>query len=170
MKKRILAGAVSVLLLATVLVGCGKAKEPKVQDPEVVTQDTTAPVAENTEPVTEPEETIPDGCVAVDTAYGRLLYQDQWIEFMQTEQTSQADNLIVLFYTEINNVRYELFELTIGSGDGYAAGQLTDRDGTVRDVFARMIELEETDVLSDSEQNRLFAMQEDINFIVENLE
>lgn len=169
MKKRILAGAVSLLLLAAVLVGCGKAKEPEVKDPETVVEDTTVPVAEDTEPTTEPEETVPDGCVAVDTVYGKLLYQDQWIEFMKTEQTNQGDNLIVLFYTDINNVRYELFELTIGSGDGATGGQLTDKDGTVRDVFVRMMELAETDTLSDSEQNRLYAMQEEINFIVENL-
>ena len=57
----------------------------------------------------------------------------------------------------------------IGDFEGGPVGQLTDTDGVKHNVF---ITMEEIDVsgLTEGEQNRLFAMQKEINFIIENLE
>lgn len=173
MKKHILAAIAVVLIFALALAGCGKTQQPEVTAPvaeATPTEDPTETTAA-TEPSTEPEETEPQpkDCVVVQTPFGNLQYQDQWIEFMRTDVTDDGNTVTVIFYSEINSVRYELFGLIIGEGDGGLAGQITGPDGVARNVYVRMLELGETDTLSDGEQNRLFAMQEEINYVIDNL-
>lgn len=127
----------------------------------------TQPAETQAPPV--PQPTVPQNCIVVSTAFGNLQYQDQWIEFMRVEQHAEGDNLRVAFSAEINNVRYGLFDLLIGDMDGTPVGKLTDAEGVQRNVYIHMMEIVETSALTESEQNRLFAMQEDINYIIENL-
>ena len=59
--------------------------------------------------------------------------------------------------------------MTIGEGDGSKIGELTDGAGTKRDVYVQLEEIQEDPNLNDGEQNRLFAMQEDLNYLIDNL-
>ena len=172
MRKCILAAIATVLIFALAFAGCGKTQQPEVTVPptesapvEAVPESTAAP-----EVTIETEPTIPENCVIVDTPYGDLQFQDQWAEFMRVDWNQDGNTVTAVFYTEINSVRYDLFSLIIGEGDGGQAGQITGPDGVVRNVYVRMMELGETDTLSDGEQNRLFAMQEEINYVIDNLE
>lgn len=139
-----------------------------MEDAETVGQVEETKPAEPQTPIV-PQPTVPQNCIVVSTAFGNLQYQDQWIEFMRVEQHAEGDNLRVTFYAEINSVRYGLFELLIGDEDGTPAGQITDSEGVRRNVYIHMMEIVETSALTDAEQNRLFAMQEDINYIIENM-
>ena len=47
--------------------------------------------------------------------------------------------------------------------------QLTDSEGTVRGVSVNFLELGEYPELAEDQQNQLYAMQEDINFVMENI-
>lgn len=134
------------------------------------TQDETEPteIPEETEPTEIPEETVYGG-VTVRTKFGNLYYQDQWSDFMRVAQIETDSGLVVLFQAEFDDVYYPLFRLIIGSGEGDPVGQLTDANGVARDVFVIMEEIDDLSELTEGEQNRLFAMQEDINFIIENL-
>lgn len=133
---------------------------------EAPTKPAEAPTEAPTEVPTEPD----DGRVRVHTKYGKLYYQDQWADFMRTVQTEEGKNLVVSFVAEFDGVKYPLFHLTIGEYDGDPIGQLTDAQGVKRNVFVTMEEIGELSQLTEGEQNRLFAMQEEINFIIENLE
>lgn len=169
MRRRVLVCAVSILMLAAVLTGCGS-KPEQVESTAVTEAQTQATEAEETTIATEAvQETVPPDCVVVSTPYGNLQYQDQWMEFMSVDQVRNGDDLVVTFSALINDVKYPLFELTIGAGDGNAAGQITDANGVRRDVYVHMMEIVDTAALTDSEQNRIFAMQEDINYVIENL-
>ena len=88
---------------------------------------------------------------------------------METEQNVTDDAVEVSFYAQINDMNYTLFYVTIGPGEGTCVGELTGPDGVKREVFVRSNEMEEVPELSESERNRLYAMQEDINYIIENL-
>lgn len=172
-----------VLLLVAALSGCGggTAQDPQAgttapPQTEGVVADTgdavQAPAEtqpEQTQAPTVPQPTVPQNCVVVSTPYGNFQYQDQWIEFMRVEQHAEGSNLRVTFYAEINSVRYGLFELLIGEMEGNPVGKVTDAEGAQRNVYVRMMEIEPSAALTDAEQNRLYAMQEDINYIIENM-
>ena len=115
------------------------------------------------------DEFVDPNVVMVNTPYGKLYYQEQWIEFMKVEQVTEDGLLYAHFIAEINGANYPLFTLLIGVTDGDASTQLTDADGVQRNVYVQIEEIVNVDGLSDEEQNRLYAMQEEINFVIQNI-
>lgn len=183
MRKRIYAGVLCALLLA----GCGAGGTETTPTTETPTQaevlETTVPtevtpevqettaVVETTAPVetTIPTEAVDPNAIVVSTQYGNLQYQDQWREFMVTEESMDGENLTISFRAEINDIQYDLFALTIGVVDDVPVGEITGPDGVKRNVYITLTEIMESDALTEGEQNRLYAMQEDINYVIENL-
>lgn len=106
----------------------------------------------------------------IETDYGNLYFPDQWQEFLITEQAEVDDTVAVSFSAKINDKEYSLFTITIGGEEDNPAGTLTASDGTQRNVYVQIEELAADDALSESEQNRLYAMQEDINYLLDSLE
>ena len=47
---------------------------------------------------------------------------------------------------------------------------MTDNGGTKRTVYMQVYELEGDSELTATEQNRLYAMQEDLNYLIDHLE
>lgn len=164
-KRQWIAGTLSGLLLTAMLTGCG-AGEAGTAQPTGADAVPTLPADVQVAP---PAETEGLPYVQVSTPYGDLYYQDQWEEYMVTEQEDTGDGVKVTFSACINGMTYPLFYVTIGSGEGALVGELTGPDGAKREVYVRSNEMEEISELSDSERNRLYAMQEDINYIIENL-
>lgn len=107
--------------------------------------------------------------IIISTQYGDLYYPDQWTECVQIDQSTAGNALVVSFAAQINDVQYPLFKVTIGEGDGSKIGELTDSAGTKRDVYLQLEEIQEDPNLNDGEQNRLYAMQEDLNYLIDNL-
>ena len=107
--------------------------------------------------------------IIISTQYGDLYYPDQWTECVQIDQSTAGNALVVSFAAQINDVQYPLFKVTIGEGDGSKIGELTDSAGTKRDVYLQLEEIQEDPNLNDGEQNRLYAMQEDLNYMIDNL-
>ena len=167
MKTRVLAGVMSILTLGMLLAGCGGQKEAPQETQEAVV--TEAAALPETTAATEVQETVPPNCVIVSTPYGNLQYQDQWHEFMYVEQVQDGENIVVTFSAKFENGQYPLFALTIGSLGEEPATYITDAAGVQRGVYVRMMEIVESDALSDAEQNRVYAMQEDINYVMENI-
>ena len=166
MKIRILAGVVSVLTLGMLLAGCGGQKEAPTDTTEAVVTEAAIETTAATEAV---QETVPPNCVIVSTPYGNLQYQDQWHEFMYVEQVQDGENVVVTFSAKFENGQYPLFALTIGSMGEEPAAMITDAAGVQRGVYVQMMEILESDTLTDTEQNRVYAMQEDINYVIENI-
>lgn len=108
--------------------------------------------------------------VTIETQYGNLYYQSCWNSFMQVEQEVNENSIIVTFQAEFHNVIYPLFQVTIGEAEGSPVGTLIDQSGTRRDVYIQLMKLEGVSALTIDEQNRLYAMQEEINYVIENLE
>lgn len=120
---------------------------------------------------TEPEEQvieIPDHIV-VNTPYGYMQYRDQWAEFMRTEQQTEGDTVSVFFTAVINEVEYALFTVTVGGDNGEPICRMTDAAGVERNVYVYVEEIVSISALTEGEQDRLYAMQEEINYIIENI-
>lgn len=156
----------SLVLLLTAFAGCGNQGEVELTDPSTETTEQTEAAPDETQEEQIPEDT---NVVVVSTPYGELRYQEQWVEFMKTKQEMEGDILYVTFAAEFNGLEYELFELVIGEDGEDPVTQITDAEGTKRNVNVNFTELVEYPELAEDEQNRLYAMQEDINFVVENI-
>lgn len=185
--KRCVLILMSVLLLIAALAGCGRTEEtetteasmtettstPEVKEEEHARPDETLKAEESPEEVPEKtpqtQEPVDPNVVVVSTACGNLYYQEQWSEYMKTEQTQEGETLTVTFLAEFNGIGYPLFSIVIGTGEGEPMAQLTDANGAMRDVFVIVEELEEHPELTEDEQNCLYAMQEEINYVVENI-
>lgn len=161
MKKiRIAAVLISVLAAAGMFAGCD----------EQIYQTLTPQQTYQTEQTEQTQQTQLDpNMVVVSTPYGDLYYQEQWEGYMKTEQVIEGSSVKVCFTAQVGDGNYPLFEVTIGEGEGDAVGQLTDSDGKKRNVYVSVEESIEHAELTDEQQRRLYAMQEDINFVIENL-
>lgn len=108
--------------------------------------------------------------MTIQTGYGDLFFPAQWREFLVTDQTEgDNDTIEVSFSAKINGKTYSLFTITIGGDEDTPAGTLTSSDGTQRNVYVQIEEIQESNLLDESEQNRLYAMQEDINYLLDSL-
>lgn len=116
----------------------------------------------------EEQEELPEN-VTVSTEYGEIYYQYEWINYMKIDQTQDGDTITVAFSADIDGATYPLFQLKIGSDEEEVHGQLTDSKGNQRNVYVSMNELIMPEGLSEGEQNRLYAMQEEINYILQNM-
>ena len=164
--KKIAVVAAVILLVLLVVLCVIFAQE---RESNYTTSPTTQSPTQPTGTTSGNTENVPEYSVCVSTAYGRLFYQDQWIDFMQVEQSQEGDVITVVFQGSVNEQKYKLFTLTIGAQSGSPIGTITDDSGVTRNVCAQMHELGDLSGLSEGEKNRLYAMQEDINFVIANL-
>lgn len=156
MKKRNIA-LLALLALVLLLVACGNQGESSGE-----AMDTTTIAQHN-----RPEGT---DYIVVETLYGELYYQAQWDELLLVEQKKEDDILRVNFTAMIRKEKYLLFSLSIGEKVEANIGYIVDAQGRRRGVSAEVYSISENNTLSDSEANRLYAMQEEINFIMQYLQ
>lgn len=129
--------------------------------------DTDIDPTDNTRASTVSED---DKLFAVETEYGAVMYPEIWQQRLETYKNIEGDMLIVTFTTKLDSEIYYLFKVIISSDDGDTVGRITDRDGKTRNVFIDVYDLGDISELSAEDQNILYAMQEGVNVVIENLE
>ena len=107
--------------------------------------------------------------MVIDTEYGDLYYPEQWEEYLKTEQNMSNDSLQVFFSAHLGDKDFPMFQVTIGESEDTKVGELTDDSGTKRGVYMNVPELEGLDDLSEAEQHQIYAMQEDLNYVIDHL-
>lgn len=174
-RKRIVVCILSALLVAMMLTGCGAQEQNETTNPAaaesgVAQEETSATESAETTGQDETEEPVEVlDYIPVETPYGELRYQEQWVDYMKTSQITEGDTVTVNFSAVINETEYPLFSVTIGGTGDDAIGQLTDAEGTKRDVFILVEDVEISSELTEGEQNRLYAMMEEVNYVIENI-
>lgn len=173
MFKKITMIAGCVLLLLAILSGCGKKNAaPSANDVSPPMSESTAAESERPEP-TGPGDfsmTAADGVIAIETGYGRLFFPEQWAELLKTDRETGEGYVKITFSAEIAGTVYPLFEIAVGDQDGGSQiGSLTDGNGVVRDVRMELFPLRNVTDLSEGELDRLYAMQEDVNYLIDGI-
>ena len=115
--------------------------------------------------------TAPDSAndLVILTAYGDLHYPESWQEYVIIRQNQRGDDIVVTFSSKFEERECTLFEVTIGSEDGSLVGMLKAADGTQRNVYLRVTPMPENAGWTEAEENRFYAMQEDLNYLLDHL-
>lgn len=152
---------VIMAILCIALVGCSKdsdsADDSKSNKEKNVSED-------KSEGVEEKEELI-----NIETAYGTLSYPAEWEDALATTEAEENNIVSVTFSTNVDEQDYPLFKVMICDEEGDSVGTLKDDDGTIRNVFVEIYEFGDISGLSEDVQNQLYAMQEGVNVMIENL-
>ena len=83
--------------------------------------------------------------------------------------SGRSSTVTVTFETKSGEESYELFRILIGGDGSDVVGSLTDSVGTQRNVYLYVDTLPEDSGLEEAEQTRFYAMQEDLNYLIEHL-
>lgn len=172
--------------MTTVLVACGGAPQSSIAASsagtgtsvtekietgsvqEIVTQQPAATAKQGEDPQNA-EVTEDGGMMEVGTEYGTLYYPARWKDALVTAQEKSEETLTVDFSASVEGKEYRLFQVVIGGQEGDSAGMLTDNAGTARNVQLSVEEISGIEELSEEQQNQLYAMQEGVNDLLENL-
>lgn len=167
MKRKEIRNLLCMTLIAGALAmtGCAGSTSTPASAGNTAAQETAEQTQDGGEAVQEAAEDM-----VIETKYGNLHYNDQWREYVKIDQSEDGDVVSVAFTAVINDNEYPLFVVNIGGGEGSEVGKLTDADGKERIVYIQASEIKEEEALDANEQNRLYAMQEDINYVVDHLE
>lgn len=149
----------SAALLLVMLGGCGATES---------VQQESVPERTEAQQSSVPEEMGNEDMV-IHTDYGDLHYPESWREYVNIEQKQTENSITVSFETQSGDTTYQLFEVVIGEDTGDVVGTLTDETGTQRNVYLHVEELQADSTMEDSEQTRFYAMQEDLNYLIDNL-
>lgn len=151
------------MIISFVLIGCGQQNAPASAPTEPIGQ------AEENADVPQAEDVQSDESIPVETKFGTLYYNAQWADFMKISVDEQDKSVRVTFLATVKDTDFRLFDVVIGEWEGVPAGQITGQDAVSRNVYVVLDDVEPDASLSAEESNRLYAMQEDINFVLDHL-
>lgn len=108
--------------------------------------------------------------MTVEAQYGLLFYPAKWNGLLVTSESVADEIDSVIFAAAVNGQEYNLFKVMICDAEGDSVGTVTDDAGQTRNVFVDIPELPDLSDLNEDEQNQLYAMQEAVNVLIENLQ
>ena len=108
--------------------------------------------------------------MTVEAQYGLLFYPAKWNGLLVTSESVAGEIDSVIFAAAVNGQEYNLFKVMICDAEGDSVGTVTDDAGQTRNVFVDIPELPDLSDLNEDEQNQLYAMQEAVNVLIENLQ
>ena len=135
---------------------------------------TDAPIpTPDPDPNPNPDPEVKNGIVSED---GELYYYVNGVKTYAGLIQIDGNYYYVNSYCKvITNQRYWvsktclLYTSLIGDDSSEVVGSLTDDTGTQRNVYLHVDELPADSGLEETEQTRFYAMQEDLNYLIDNL-
>ena len=120
-----------------------------------------------TETVEETEESIVP--FSIETKYGNLYYPNKWENVVRTE-ISEAESYEILFYATIEGKEdIHIFDVTF-NGDGVEVDKRVTEDGETLSICVVSYDLDLDDSWKDTEKEIVYAMCEDINYLIGQLD
>lgn len=144
------------------LLGCQK-KEDKQGSTEK--QETEIPAVTQNEEIQNDKEKMTE----ITVNYGILHYPAEWEQILLIEESEDNGIDYIQFETKAGEDVILLFKVIICSEEGDSVGTITDSEGSVRNVFVEINDLGDLSEYDEETQNRLYAMQEAVNELMEQL-
>lgn len=106
----------------------------------------------------------------ITTPVGKLVYPEEWIDYVQIEDSSSDKGYSACFYATAGEEKVVLFKMYIGSGNsGYLIGSAPDADGNMQEIRFDIKELEAAPSWTDEDTDRLNLMQSCVNDLIDQL-
>ena len=106
--------------------------------------------------------------MALETGYGVFYYPAKWKSNLSVEGIS--DKTIAFYSCVAYHNPVLLFSLTFGEGTGDISTEMTQEDGSVIAVHVDIADLEFDDTWSAEEMDTVYSMQEELNYLLEELQ
>lgn len=107
--------------------------------------------------------------LVIETPYCDLYYPGQWADSLRVEITGTEPEAIVSFYGTVAQEEQLLFRLYFCGAEGFPVGAIETENGMMMDVTVEIAELTLKDSWSDEETDRICAMQEGMNTVMDGL-
>ena len=111
-----------------------------------------------------------EDAIEIKTPYCELYYPDKWEDQVRIEKYDDAEAYVIDFYGTVGaHDEQKLFTLVFNGDEGVAIGYINQKNGERISFGIESYETESFDGLTEEERLDLCSMQEDVNFILENL-
>lgn len=124
---------------------------------------------ELTAPQQQPENEQPtedNEAMSIETPAGELVYPVRWKDYLKLE-IRQENGFTVEFYTELEGFDpVHLFDVHLNREQGIYVMDLTAPDGAVMKLYVDIFEIEADENWTDAQRSIVYAMQEDMNFLL----
>ena len=107
--------------------------------------------------------------MAIELPFCTLYYPGEYTEGLRVEQSGESFSKTVDFYGTVAGMEQLLFSVYFCGTEGIPVGILETEEGIMMDVTVSMSELKLKDSWTAEEIDRICAMQESMNFVLENL-
>lgn len=148
----------TVMLAASLLTGCS---------PKSDGQKEPVPTDSHQQLASEQEAVVPD--IEVETPCGALNYPGKWANRIRVE-VQQAETVRVCFYGT-NSMQQEgrIFDMVFGDAEMEILGAVKTENGELCNVGVFVYEPDPTVFVSEADCYEFYAMQEEINYLIEQL-
>ena len=120
----------------------------------------------------EPESILPEDNgtdMAIDTPYGELYYPSRWKDHLSVK-TQEKNGYSVSFYGEVSGHASQcLFVVHFGNDKGIEVGTVKDPSGRDVRVSVEIVPFEPDNSWADADTTLIYAMQEDMNYLLTKL-
>lgn len=135
--------------------------------------DNNVGATDNEPPVVFEEEALEsimaDGIV-ISTPIGELYYSKMWEEYTEVKYNSDERNFTATIQANIGNHKSDILAIHLcDEADGMIIGTVPDSDGNQTKVFLELYEIDTSNDWSQTEIDTVYAMQEGINQIIEQI-
>lgn len=106
----------------------------------------------------------------IKTSYCNLCFPKKWEENLKIKNKEKDGNNSVEFWAKVDKKEsVHIFDIMFG-GEGYTVGTITDKNGKKIDINVKSYEPDLDDTWTDEEKNTIYAIGEDINYLLLELE
>lgn len=102
----------------------------------------------------------------VNTSYGTLEFPEKWEKYIVSEIITEGDTEVVQYWVEIGDYdKVHIFDIVF-AGEGYYVGSIIKDNGQKIDVRVVSYDVELGDDWLDEDVNTVYAIVEDLNFLL----
>lgn len=131
-------------------------------------ENSDSPVVENEEEYNWVYEGVA-GTYDIPTSYGNLVFPDKWKDYVETKIVKKNDcETVEFWFRSSNKEKVHVFDILFG-GDGYFVGVIKLSDSEEIYVHVESYGYELNDKWSNEDKAILSGIENDINFLLENL-
>ena len=106
----------------------------------------------------------------ISTPYGPLYYPEKWKEFVRIEETEATEYKLQFWALIDGHEEQHLFDIVYeGKGENFL-GYIHDKNGDKVSVHMECFDINISEEWSKEQKEQLFAMQEDVNYIIDRLQ